>query len=85
VIGKLVDHYKLLPWMCVAIVRANPDSRAFVEPEGCWFKRMFVAFGASLNSFILGCKKRLFIDGTHLSGLYEGTMLVVMALDALIR
>ena len=34
VIGKPVDHYKLLPWMCVAIVRANADSRAFVELDG---------------------------------------------------
>ena len=61
VMGKPVDHYKLLPWMWAAIVRANPDSRAFVELDGCRFKRMFVAFGASLNGFILGCRKMLFV------------------------
>ena len=53
VIGKPVDHYKLLPWMCVAIVRANLDSRAFVEFNGCRFKCMFATFGVSLNEFIL--------------------------------
>jgi len=47
-----VDHYKLLPWMCAAIERGNPDSRAFVELEGSRFKRMFVAYGAYLNGFI---------------------------------
>ena len=29
--GRLEDYYKLLPWMCTAIIRANPDSRAFCE------------------------------------------------------
>ena len=48
VLGKPVDQYKMLPWMCVAIVRANADSREFVELDGCKFKRMFVAFGACL-------------------------------------
>ena len=43
---------------------------------------MFVALGASLNGFILGCRKMLFVDGTHFSGPYEGIMLVVVALDA---
>jgi len=36
---------------------------------------MFVTYGASLNGFILGCRKILFVDGAHLSGLYEGTIL----------
>ena len=82
VMGKLVDHYKLLPWMCAAIERANADSRAFVELDGCRFKRMFVALGASLHGFVMGCRKMLFVDGTHLSGSYEGTLLAVVALDA---
>ena len=43
---------------------------------------MFVAYGASLNGFILGCRKILFIDGAHLSGPYEGTILLAIALDA---
>jgi len=80
VLEKPVDHYKLLP-LCAAIVRANADSKAFIELDGCRFKHMFVAFGATLNCFILGCKN-MFVDGTHLSGPYEGTMLAAVALDA---
>ena len=79
---KPEDHYKLLPWMCVVVVRANPDSRAFVELEGSSFKRMFIVYWASLNGFILDCRKILFVDGAHLNGLYEGTLLGAMALDA---
>jgi len=64
-----------------SVVRANADSRAFVELDVCRFKRMFVAFGACLNGFILGSRKMLFVDGIHLIGPYEGTLLVVVALD----
>ena len=82
VMGRPVDHYKLLPWMCAAIERGNPNSRAFVKLEGVRFKHMFVAYGACLNGFFLGCQKMLFIDGSHLSGSYEGTLLGAIALDA---
>jgi len=43
---------------------------------------MFVALGASLNGFILGCMNIMFVDGTHLSGPYEGTLLGAVGLDA---
>jgi len=68
--------------MCAAIERANPGSRAFVMLEGSRFKRLFIAYGACLNGFILGCRKMIFVDGSHLSRLYEGTLLGVVALDA---
>jgi len=80
--GRPEDHYKLLLWLCVVITRANPDSRAFVELDGCRFKRMFVALGASLNGFILGCTNILFVDGAHLSGPYEGMLRGAVGLDA---
>lgn len=68
--------------MCASVVRANPDSRAFVELEGCQFKHMFVTCGASLNGFILICQKMLVVDGVHLNGPYEGTLLGAVALNA---
>jgi len=80
--GRLEDHYKLLPWICVAIVRANPNSRAFCELQGSRFKCMFVVYSTSLNGFILGCRKILFVDRAHLSGPYEGTTLSAIALEA---
>ena len=53
-----------------------------MELDGCRFKCMFVALDASLNGFIMGCRKMLFVDGSHLSGSYEGTMLAAVTLDA---
>jgi len=43
---------------------------------------MFVALGASHNGFILGYRSVTFVDSTHLSGLYEGTLLDAVGLDA---
>jgi len=80
--GRPKDYYKLLLWICAAIVRANPNSRAFCELEGSRCKFMFVAHNASLNGFILGCRKILFVDGAHLSGLYDETILSFVTLDA---
>ena len=82
VLGRPVDHYKLLPWMCAAIVRANPGSIAVCEVDGCRFYRMFVAYAANVNGFKIGCRLVLFVDGTHLSGPYQGMMLAACALDA---
>jgi len=69
VLGQLEDHYKLLPWMCAAIIRANSESVAFCEVEECRFLRMFVAYATNINGFKLGCRMMLFIGGCHLSGL----------------
>jgi len=43
---------------------------------------MFVTLGASLNGFILGCRNIIFVDSSHLSGPYEGTLLEAVGLDA---
>ena len=80
--GETGGSFQAVALDVLGIVRTNPDSRAFVELDGCQFKRMFVAFGASLNGFILGCRKISFVDVTHLSGPYKGTMLAAVALDA---
>ena len=82
VLGRPKDHYKLLPWMCATIVRANPKSVAFCEVEESRFQRMFVANAVNINGLKPGCCKMLFVDGCHLSGPYKGIMLVACALDA---
>jgi len=70
VLGKPVDHYKLLPWMCMAIVWANSGSVTVCEVDGYRFYRMFVAYGAHVTSFKLRCRLVLFVDGIHFSGPY---------------
>jgi len=73
------DRYKLLLWMCAAIVRADPGLVAFCEVQESRFNKMFVAFAANINGFKLGCRMILFVDGCHLSGAHKGTMLAECA------
>jgi len=80
-LGRPINHYKLLSWLCSATAKENLNSRAFYELEGVSFKCMFVAYGVSLNGFIMRRRKVLFVDEAHLSGLYKGTLLAVIALD----
>ena len=50
--------------------------------EGLRFKHTFVVYQACLNGFILCCPKMMFMDGSHVSGPYEGTLLGAVILDA---
>ena len=59
---RQIHQCKVQSWSRAAIVSANPNSRAFREVEGSRFKRMFVAYGVSINGFILECQKILFVD-----------------------
>jgi len=80
-LGRLVDYYKLLPWLCSIIVRANLNSRVFYELEDVRFKRIFVAHGAASNEFIIGYRKILFIDAAYLSDPYNRALMAAIALD----
>jgi len=50
-LGKPSDHYKLLLWMCVVIVRENLGSFAFSEVKGARFKRTFIKYAPNINGF----------------------------------
>ena len=52
-LGKPLDHYKLSPWMCVAIVKENSGSVTLCDVNGLRFNPMFVMHTASLNEFKL--------------------------------
>uniref|UniRef100_A0A7C8YNC1 Uncharacterized protein n=1 Tax=Opuntia streptacantha TaxID=393608 RepID=A0A7C8YNC1_OPUST len=45
------------------------------------FKRMFIAVGTSLNGFMLGCHKMLFVNAAHLGGPCKGTMFAKVTID----
>ena len=70
VLRRPIEHYKLLLWMCVAIMRVSLGSVAFCEVEGSRFRRTFIAYTANVNGFKLRCRMILFVDGTHLSRPY---------------
>lgn len=66
VLGRPMDPYKLFPWMCAVIVRANLGSVAVCEVDECRFYRMFVAYATNINGFKLGCRLVLFVGSYYL-------------------
>ncbi|XP_028798742.1 uncharacterized protein LOC114754150 [Neltuma alba] len=46
------------------------------------FERVFIAYRCCIEGFLTGGRHILYIDGTHLSGLYKGTLLSASAYDA---
>ncbi|XP_028795369.1 uncharacterized protein LOC114750897 [Neltuma alba] len=72
-------------------IRDHAEKRP-TEIRKCWrgsmasignrFERVFIAYGACVEGFLNGARPILYVDGTHLSGPYKGTLLSVSAYDA---
>ena len=45
------------------------------------FKRMFVAFAATIHGFLNGCRPFFGVDGTFLKGSFEGMLLTAVSVD----
>ena len=59
------------------LLLTNLGSIAIVEKNGDRLKHAFFSFRAYVVGFKKGCRVLLFLDGTHLLGKYEGTLLGV--------
>ncbi|XP_059657316.1 uncharacterized protein LOC132303890 [Cornus florida] len=81
--GNPEDSYILVLWLCERIKNSIPDTITSWEcTEDKRFKRVFVAYGCSIQGFINYCRPILAIDACHLSGNYQGTMLGATGYDA---
>ena len=79
--GSAEDVYSRLPSYLEQISLANPDSITAIELDSeNRFKYLFLSFGASIKGFMYQ-RRVIVVDGTHLSGKYEGVMLVAAAQD----
>ena len=79
--GTAEDGYERLPSYLEQIKATNPGSITAIELDSQnRFKYLFLAFGASIRGFKYQ-RRVIVVDGTHLSGKYEGTMLVAAAQD----
>nr|VDD55179.1 unnamed protein product [Brassica oleracea] len=79
--GSAEDVYERLPSYLEKIKAANPGSITAIELDSLnRFKYLFLSFRASIRGFKYQ-RKVIVVDGTHLSGKYEGTMLVAAVQD----
>ena len=77
--GSAKDGYERLPSYLEQISLANPGSITGLELDSLnRFKYLFLSFGASIRGFQYQ-RPVIVVDGTHLSGKYEGVMLIAAA------
>ena len=73
-LGKLADYLDKLK-------DCNPDSTTAFELEDGRFKRCFLSLKPWVHRYLSGTKL-LFLDGTFLTGVHKGILLVASSLDA---
>lgn len=81
--GTYDESFAHIPSYCRTVLNSNPGSiaRYHVE-EGGKFKRVFVAFHASVEGFVNGCCLLIGVDGTFFKSHTKGMLLIAVSLDA---
>ena len=85
--GRPKESYMLIPWICHRLQETDHRTVAkwdsFEPVVGHHiFTRVFIAYGCCIEGFLAGARYVLYIDGTHLSGPFQGTLLAASAYDA---
>ncbi|XP_028785917.1 uncharacterized protein LOC114741821 [Neltuma alba] len=81
--GRPEQSYMLIPWICQRLKETDRKTVAeWVATFNNTFERIFIAYGCCVESFLSEAIHILYIDGTHLSGPYRGTLLSASAYDA---
>ncbi|KAK9269075.1 hypothetical protein L1049_000843 [Liquidambar formosana] len=79
-----VSHtYKLLPWLCNHLKDSNSGTIAewTCDADGN-FKQLFIAYGCSVNGFLLGYCPIIAVDSSFLSVPYRGALYSATAFNA---
>ncbi|KAH9778636.1 hypothetical protein KPL71_007411 [Citrus sinensis] len=80
--GNPVESYNLLPKYSHVLTTANEGTVTHLEQDGDGnFLYYFVALGSSIKGFMQYIRPVIAVDGTHLKGLYRGSMFMATCLD----
>ncbi|KAK9282519.1 hypothetical protein L1049_005439 [Liquidambar formosana] len=81
--GDVSHTYKLLPWLCNHLKDSNPSTTAewTCDADGN-FKQLFIAYGCSVNRFLLGCHPIIVVDSSFLSRPYRGALYMAARFNA---
>ncbi|XP_028806046.1 uncharacterized protein LOC114760899 [Neltuma alba] len=80
--GRPEQSYMLIPWVCERLKETDEKTVAEWTAIGNWFERVFIAYGSCIEGFLGGARYIMYVDRTHLSGPYKGTILSASAYDA---
>ncbi|KAH9674858.1 glucomannan 4-beta-mannosyltransferase 9 [Citrus sinensis] len=80
--GNPAESYNLLPKYSHVLTKANEGTVTHLQRDGDDnFLYYFVALGSSIKGFTQYIRPVIAVDGTHLKGLYRGSMFVATCLD----
>ncbi|XP_024041882.1 uncharacterized protein LOC127901820 [Citrus sinensis] len=80
--GNPAESYNLLPKYSHVLTTGNEGTVTHLEQDGDGnFLYYFVALGSSIKGFMQYIRPVIAVDGTHLKGLYRGSMFVATCLD----
>ncbi|KAH9794536.1 SWIM-type domain-containing protein [Citrus sinensis] len=80
--GNPAESYNLLPKYSHVLTKANEGIVTHLQRDGDDnFLYYFVALGSSIKGFTQYIRPVIAVDGTHLKGLYHGSMFVTTCLD----
>ncbi|KAH9697550.1 SWIM-type domain-containing protein [Citrus sinensis] len=80
--GNPTESYNMLPKYSHILTTANEGTVTHLEQDGDGnFLYYFVALGSSIKGFMQYIRPVIAVDGTHLKGLYRGSMFVATCLD----
>ncbi|XP_028788261.1 uncharacterized protein LOC114744241 [Neltuma alba] len=80
--GKPEESYMFIPWICQRWKETDDKTVAEWAAVGNTFEPVFIVYGSCIEGFLSGARAILYIDGTHLSGPYKGTLLSASGYDA---
>ncbi|XP_028763236.1 uncharacterized protein LOC114721564 [Neltuma alba] len=78
---KPEESYLFIPWICQRLKETNDKIVDEWVVIGNTFERVFIAYGSCIEGFLSGVRAILYVDGTHLSGLYKGTLVSASGYD----
>ncbi|KAH9715045.1 SWIM-type domain-containing protein [Citrus sinensis] len=80
--GNPAESYNLLPKYSHVLTKANEGTVTHLQRDGDDnFLYYFVALGSSIKGFTQYIRPVIAVDGTHLKGLYRGSMFVATCMD----
>ena len=80
--GNPAESYNLLPKYSHVLTKANEGTVTHLQRDGDDnFLYYFVTLGSSIKGFTQYIRPVIAVDGTHLKGLYRGSMFVATCLN----
>ncbi|KAF6169679.1 hypothetical protein GIB67_004071 [Kingdonia uniflora] len=83
IVGSYDEGYIIMPELAIQVLKANPGSitTCSLDLDTNQWKTTCIAYKASIDGFLNGCRPVLGLDGCFFKGKYGGVCLTIIGLD----